>query len=168
MQEKMKHLELAQDVITRLANNSFQVKKWCLAVMGAIWGVTMKDHQGTWMHFICLTALICSFWHLSSYYLQQERLFRNVYDYVVTHDFSTDGPSTPRRFDLTPSHYGFEPERLVAVMFRHTQKWFFIPLLAVNFFVHSYLIPSDWCICCGCCTSAGTEQHSTQTCPCNK
>lgn len=168
MQEKMKHLELTQNVITRLANNSFQVKKWCLAVIGAIWAVTLKEDQGTFKHLLGLIALIISFWYLSSYYLQQERLFRKIYDYIVFHDFSTDGPSTPRRFNLTPKHYDFKPDCIPEVMFSRSQAWFFIPLIIVNLFVHSYLIPSDWCMCCGCNTSTHTEQQATATCPCNK
>jgi hypothetical protein len=76
-EEHIRHLEMIQNVIARLANNSFFMKGWGLTVTGAIYGFAATDLN--WL--VCLVGLLpaFAFWFLDSYYVRQERLFRHLY-----------------------------------------------------------------------------------------
>lgn len=79
-EEKMRHLELIQDVVTRLAHNSFAYKGWSIALVAAIFALAAGQAQPAYL----LVALVptLAFWGLDGYYLRQERLFRKLYDGV--------------------------------------------------------------------------------------
>jgi hypothetical protein len=76
----VKHLELIQAVITRLANNSFLMKGWALTVAGAFYGFAVKGT--TWQVAAIGLMPVVVFWGLDAYFLRQERLFRGLYDQV--------------------------------------------------------------------------------------
>lgn len=86
-----KHMDYVQAVITRLANNSFLLKGWALTLSSALLGFAItQNHAG-----LALAAIVpvIAFWLLDTYYLRQERAFRNMYDDVATkrlRDFKID------------------------------------------------------------------------------
>lgn len=77
---RIHHLEMIQGVITRLALNSFDLKRWnVLLLSGAlIFLARADDTEHLWVAVIPLLAL----WFLDGYFLNQERLFRQLYDSV--------------------------------------------------------------------------------------
>jgi hypothetical protein len=77
---RLKHLEFIQDVITRLANDSFLMKGWALTVAGAFYGFAVKGMSWEVAAIGLMPVLI--FWGLDAYFLRQERLFRGLYDQV--------------------------------------------------------------------------------------
>jgi len=76
-QEKIKHLEFIQSVITRMNTNSFQVKGLAITLVSAIlaFAASTKEYN---MLILAVIELVV-FWHLDAYYLHQERLFRELY-----------------------------------------------------------------------------------------
>ncbi len=78
--DRVKHLEMIQAIVTRMAGNSFLVKGWTVTVVAALVAVAAKETE---IRF-ALVALIpaVSFWGLDAYYLRYERLFRRLYDGV--------------------------------------------------------------------------------------
>ncbi len=93
MENKIKHLELIQNLITRMASNSFLLKGWTVTIVSAIFVLAQKDSNNLFL----LVAIfpIIAFWMLDSFFLRQERLFRRLYDQVrkldeVNIDFSMD------------------------------------------------------------------------------
>lgn len=83
-EKKIKHLELIQAVINRLANNSFLVKGWCVTLVAAILGLLSKDSNKRLI--ITVYFPIVMFWILDSYFLYQEKLFRNLYNQIRNRD----------------------------------------------------------------------------------
>ena len=78
MEEKIKHLEMIQGIINRMANNSFLLKGWSVILVSALFALTAKDSNKTFILLAYFPAL--AFWILDGYFLQQERLFRKLYD----------------------------------------------------------------------------------------
>lgn len=79
-QEKIKHLEFIQNIITSMNRNSFQIKTFTVTIVTALLAVFASTNQEI---FICISIFtILLFWFLDSYYLQQERKFRGVYNNV--------------------------------------------------------------------------------------
>ena len=84
IESKLKHLEFIQNTITRMANNSFLLKGWCITVVGAIIGLN-KDGVD-WKVTMLAIFLTIMFWVLDGYFLSQERYFRKRYDEVRQKD----------------------------------------------------------------------------------
>jgi hypothetical protein len=77
---RIKHMELIQAVISRLANNSFLIKGWAVTVASAFLGLAVSRSEAR-LAWIALAPVIL-FWGLDAYFLYAERLFRGLYDQV--------------------------------------------------------------------------------------
>ena len=71
MENRIKHLELIQGIITRMAGNSFMLKGWAVTLVSGIFVLASKDTDKLYFLVAYLPVLI--FWGLDSYYLLQER-----------------------------------------------------------------------------------------------
>ena len=80
MEKKTKHLEMIQNIITRLANNSFSLKGWTVIFIAAVLGFAIKESNSNYILLVLFP--IFAFWGLDGYYLRQEKLFRALYDTV--------------------------------------------------------------------------------------
>ncbi len=94
MSEKTEHLNMIQSVISRMANNSLQVKCWCVTIVAAI--IVLSDSVIIWIGLLPV-LLFCA---LDCYYLWQEQKFRGLYNTKRTEketdsDFLMDPPTTP-------------------------------------------------------------------------
>ena len=86
MESKLKHLELIEGVVNRLATDSFRVKGWTVFLVTALFVLlAMEDRLN--VAYIALVPVLL-FWGLDGYYLWQERLFRALYDRVRVLDES--------------------------------------------------------------------------------
>ncbi len=81
MDSKIKHLELIQSVINRMASNSFLLKGWSVTLVAALIALSAKDADKTIVLIAYLPWIM--FWTLDAYYLRQERLFRKIYERVI-------------------------------------------------------------------------------------
>ncbi len=98
--EKLKHLEFIQNVITRMNTNSFQIKQWAVTLVCALLAI-FASTQNT---FFVLTAIFPAvvFWFLDAYYLMQERKFRGLYNDVAE---LTEKPKIIKPFAMRPDLY---------------------------------------------------------------
>jgi hypothetical protein len=88
IEQKLKHMDLIQDVVKRMASNSFQLKTWTIGIVSAILAMAGKDEQ---IYLIPLAAVpILLFWGLDAYFLRLERLYRKLYDDVRKREEGTD------------------------------------------------------------------------------
>lgn len=93
MSNKHTHLEIIQAVINRLSHNSFLLKGWTVVLVSAMFALAAKDTNILFVYLAYFPSI--SFWGLDAYFLQQERLYRKLYDLVRTLsedkiDFSMD------------------------------------------------------------------------------
>ena len=79
-EDVVKHLEMLQPSVTRLAQNSFACKAWAVALVSAIFALVTNDGSCRLVLIALLPALV--FWGLDAYYLRQERLVRRLYNVV--------------------------------------------------------------------------------------
>jgi hypothetical protein len=83
-EDRRKHLEFIQAVITRQANNSFVVRGWALTVAAAVFG--FAANKGSWAVAVIGVIASMAFYYMDAFYLRQERLFRCLYQAVVEPD----------------------------------------------------------------------------------
>lgn len=80
MEAKLKHLELIQGVINRLAGDSARLKNWSVTLVAALFVLLARADRAEYIHVVFVPIL--AFWALDGYFLCQERLFRALYDHV--------------------------------------------------------------------------------------
>src|ERR1700749_3735834 len=68
------HLNQVQAIIARLAGNSLQCKTWCLAIVGALFGLAGASKNPTVALIAIVPVLI--FACIDAAYLENERAFR--------------------------------------------------------------------------------------------
>ena len=77
-----KEIDLIQSCITRMANNSFLVKGWTITLVTAVLAFGDKFTDLIYLCFILVFPII-SFWYLDAFFLQTERKYRNLYNWVI-------------------------------------------------------------------------------------
>ncbi len=78
----LKHLDIYQGIIERMANNSASCKKWAITLVAAILVVVAKDESKVGLAWIAIIPIIL-FGFLDTYYLSLERQFRKSYGDVI-------------------------------------------------------------------------------------
>jgi hypothetical protein len=91
---RVKHLELLQSIVTRIANNGATLKNYCITLTVAICGLAVTLHRP----IVTLLALmpIVMFSALDAQFLRIERRFRGVFDVVRQADWAT-----PPNFEIS-------------------------------------------------------------------
>ena len=77
---KLKHLEMIQGIINRMAHCSFLLKGWSVILVSGLFALAAKETNPLFVYLAYLPAI--AFWILDGYYLYQERLYRKLYGEV--------------------------------------------------------------------------------------
>ncbi|BBU02463.1 hypothetical protein HmCmsJML010_04158 [Escherichia coli] len=83
IESKIAGLGFLQAIIARMANNSFYIKGWDLTLFVAV--VALKKDASQYSGYLLLALIVSTiaFCLLDAYYLQQERIFRKIYNYLA-------------------------------------------------------------------------------------
>jgi len=90
--DKKEHLKIIEDVITRMANNSFLIKGWTVSLISAILIFADLKNEPCFIWIVILPVIV--FWILDASYLQLERKYRTLYK-NVQQDFLYDLNNVP-------------------------------------------------------------------------
>jgi len=112
MESKLKHLEMIQAIINRMAGNSFHLKGWSVTLISALFALATKDTNQLFIYLAYFPCII--FWGLDGYFLWQERMYRKLYQNVAKKsDKSID-------FDLNAIKYRGEVDSWLSTCFSIT------------------------------------------------
>ena len=111
-----KEIEIIQDIIKRMAFNSFMIKGWAITLVVITLLLKGTEYQ-VWLAFIPLLV----FWFLDAYFLWQERLYRKLYDWVVNNRLKTD----EYLFDMNSYRFKDKVQSKLRIMFSITLGWFY-------------------------------------------
>ncbi len=86
-----KELDLIQGVVSRMAGNSFLLKGWMISIVAVILALTTDSilKPSIAIYFIILLP-ISVFWYLDAFFLSKERLYRELYKWVVKNRSATN------------------------------------------------------------------------------
>jgi len=112
----LKEIEIIQDIIKRMAFNSFMIKGWTITLVA----VTLLLRGSKYQVFIAYIPLLV-FWFLDACFLWQERLYRRLYRWVVEHRLKTED----YLFDLNAYRFRNEEQSILRIMFSLTLGWFY-------------------------------------------
>jgi hypothetical protein len=100
-QEKIKHIEMVQSIVTRMGSNSFLIKGWSTTVASGLFALAANNSNSRFAIVAILPSLV--FWGLDAYYLRQERLFRKLYDDLCLE--SEEGQRKVELFSMSTKQY---------------------------------------------------------------
>jgi hypothetical protein len=131
----IKELNLIQDVIKRLASNSFLVKGWAITLI-----VATLLLKGSKIQILIAFIPLIAFWILDAYYLRQERLYRKLYEWVIHHRKET----LDYLFDLNTSRFNKKVPSIIKTMLSETLIYFYcaILLLLLLYIIVIIIIPN--------------------------
>ncbi len=123
-----KEIDLIQNVISRMANNSFLLKGWMVAI---IVGVSVLTHDTLVTNDIKYFSLILVlpvlfFWYLDGFFLHKEKCYRKLYEWVVKNRHKTS--KNLYSLDYTP--FEGKVDSIPKIMFSKTLRVFYgIPII---------------------------------------
>jgi len=133
----VKYLELIQKIIERMARNSFQIKTWTATLFAAI--IVLTYSIINILIFIVLIFTICMFWALDSYYLRQEKIFRELYNAKVK-EFNENAKSVNQPYSMHVDSYKEDEDSTLRIMFSISEFLYYIAfLITIIVFLIVYL-----------------------------
>jgi len=128
----LKEIQIIQDIIKRMAFNSFMIKGWAITLVVVALLLKGTEYQ-VWIAFIPLLV----FWFLDAYFLWQERIYRKLYEWVISNRMKTD----EHLFDMNAYRFKDTVQSRIRIMFSITLGWFYgsIAILIVIYSVFLFL-----------------------------
>jgi hypothetical protein len=81
----LKEIDIIQDIIKRMASNSFMLKGWTVTLV-----VVTLLLRGTEYQVLIAFIPLLVFWVLDAYFLWQEKMYRTLYEWVINNRLNTD------------------------------------------------------------------------------
>ena len=110
----IEELKMVQDIIKRMASNSFLLKGWTVAIISAL--LLLRLPKIFHLHIIIPLIPLAAFWWLDAYYLRQERLFRKLHAWIAENRMGSD----EKLFDFSTEQFSKEVSCQFKVMFSET------------------------------------------------
>lgn len=121
---KLKHLEIIQSTISRMASNSFLLRGWAVTLIVALLAFANTKEMDQSYSFLALIPL-AFFWSLDSYYVYQERLFRKLYDKVRSlNEMNVD-------FTMDTTEFKNSKMEILRAYITGIPPYFYLPILVV-------------------------------------
>lgn len=112
----LKEIDIIQEIIKRMAFNSFMIKGWAITLVVVTLLLKGAKHQ-VLIAFIPLLV----FWFLDAYFLWQERMYRKLYDWVISNRLKTG----EHLFDMNTYRFKDKVQSRFRIMFSITLGWFY-------------------------------------------
>lgn len=134
----LKEAEIIQDILKRMASNSFLIKGWTVTLVV----VTLLLKGTEYQAFIAFIPLIV-FWRLDAYFLWQERMYRKLYQWIIDNRLRTK----EYLLDMNAFRFKDEVQSELKVMFSITLGWFYgsIIVLITIYLVFLFLTETGGC-----------------------
>ena len=127
--KQIKHLEMVQGVITRMATNSFALKALSVTLTAGVLAFTGALKSPTNVVVLAGLVPVLLFWLLDAQYLRLERLYRYLYD-----DIRHNDSESPERFSMNVGKYVQQAkpsDRLLRVAFSWSVLGFYGPIVLI-------------------------------------
>ncbi|MCX5717711.1 MAG: hypothetical protein NTW44_05255 [Nitrospirae bacterium] len=130
----VEELKIIQDIIKRMALNSFLIKGWAITLVVA----TLLLKGNKYQVLIAFIPLLV-FWFLDAYFLWQEKMYRELYKWVVENRLKTD----EYLFNMNAYRFKDKVQSKFRIMFSITLGWFYcsIAILVIIYALILLTIP---------------------------
>lgn len=123
---KIRHLEMIQGIINRMAGNSFSLKGWAVTLEAGLFALASKEADK--LYFIIVYIPVLIFWGLDAFYLREERIYRELYN-IVRNKLETEID-----FDMDISLLNLQDPKFTFwnAFLSSTEKCFYLPLVLLS------------------------------------
>ena len=118
-----KEIDTIQLIIGRMQNNSFLLKAWTISLIAVLLALTKDTLVATdlsYFNFILLLPLFL-LWYLDAFFLQKERCYRKLYEWVIKNRENSD----EFLYDLNYKRFLQEVSSIAGTMFKETLLLFY-------------------------------------------
>lgn len=112
----LKEIDIVQDIIKRMAHNSFIIKGWAITLV-----VVTLLLKGSKLQVLIAFIPLLVFWFLDAYFLWQERMYRKLHDWIISNRLKTN----EHLFDMNAYRFKDEVQSKCRIMFSMTLGWFY-------------------------------------------
>jgi hypothetical protein len=133
-EDKRKHLDYLQAIISRMNANSFQLKNMAIVILSAMFALFTVMPKGLLLFLTGVPLIV--FLLLDAYYLQQEKKFRAMYNDVA----GLTNRQKIRPYELSVDKYHGNGCSFWESLFSETIFLFYVPLLVVVYTIAVSLI----------------------------
>lgn len=130
MDNKIKHLELVQNIVNRMASNSFALKGWAVTLVSGVYALAGNKMPC----FLVACVPVVMFWFLDAYYLLQERLYRSLYEKVQ----NTDEGNIDFSLDVTSREFDSRKNCFCSCLFSKTEAGYYLSLMVCSGIIYVF------------------------------
>lgn len=116
-----KEIDLVQNCISRMANNSFLLKGWSISLISVILAIIYEKINLIQISLI-LAIIILYFWYLDAYFLREERKYRKLYEWIIK---QRPKKNNKRLYSLNAHRFDKDVDSIIDIMKSKTLKWFY-------------------------------------------
>lgn len=120
--DKTKHLEMIQEIITRMSDKSMAIKGWCITLISGLFIFSERNKDFRFYFILIIAMPLISFYILDTYYLILERKYRILYEEVRTDKKYSYEMAVNKEITF---------EDYCSVLKGVSQLWFYVPTIAV-------------------------------------
>ncbi len=146
----LKEIDLIQCCITRMGQNSFNIKGWTIAFIVAVIAL-MPEEINSIAICLLLIAPTVLFWALDAFYLRTEKLYRWKYEWVIknrqrSNDFCYDlNPYNEAMWLLGENGTPKAKPTITRIMFTKTLLPFYLPVILISVCIAVIALISQMC-----------------------
>lgn len=82
IEELHKEIDLIQDCITRMSQNSFMIKGWAILIISGMIALSAERIK-LWVLCLILIGILLIFWALDAFFLKIEKCYRFKYEWII-------------------------------------------------------------------------------------
>lgn len=129
-EDKRKHLEFIQGVISRMGGNLFYLRGWSITLIGGLLALLSQQNNKDEFPLMLLTGVVVVFWFYDGYFLSLERRYRALYKKVRKQ------PYRDIDYSMDIREFGVDKDNtLVYCMFSKTLAPFYVLFLTAAIFL---------------------------------
>jgi hypothetical protein len=137
-----KEIDLIQNCINRMAQNSFLIKGWALTVVAVVLALSEKLTDSIYLCMVILIPLV-AFWYLDAFFLQTEKMYRKMYEWILEARTKED---YSHLYDLNPHRFEDKVDSIRQIMCSITLRVFYgIPFIIVVAIIIYQILTKSTC-----------------------
>nr|WP_312580107.1 hypothetical protein [Sedimentibacter sp.] len=132
-ENQIKHLEFIQANISHMNQCSFQMKGWTITIVSALLAlyaasIDINTNPKGNLAFVLISIFpAILFWFLDSYYLQQERKFRGIYNEIAI--LNCNKITTVKDFEMPLNKYSGGEYSYISSLFSITECLLYLSII---------------------------------------
>lgn len=137
-----KEIDLVQNCISRMANNSFLLKGWAVSLVAVILAIIHEKINPIHISIILSSIILC-FWYLDAFFLRTERMYRELYNWIIV---ERPKNNKDKLYNLNAKRFEEKVDSIVDIMLSKTLVLFYGMPFIISIIILIYNLRPTICI----------------------